>query len=333
MAEKALQSQDMEQQADRESNDPLIFPGFTEWRDLRFCCLHFYSIPNLHQLFCGHWEVVPFFPILFFLLSTSSLLIVTIFALPYFGIEGQIMIAFMVILFFLFIYSYFRIITDGPGYYPFYWGTPYQPPDIENSLLNNNYDSPSGIISKAEQFEWCQRRHEKPPRSILSRTARRYVLRPEHYCKWASSWIGKRNHKFFMLFTFYGILYLGLFVVYLARRMVQCFSDNFSFSMLLLTVYGVSAAAFFLMLVSFFVSNMIDISLSRTSWEQWNGIDAKTFDQGTWMNFEDVFGPKEKCVCWICPLSPWKNMSNDEIASTYKYNMYQHDSNQPQNFT
>lgn len=310
MAENNLDSQNLQTES---SN----FPGFTEFKEYRICCFRFYSIPSLHQMFCGHWEVKPFFPLLFAILSFSSLFIVLFLALPYFGIEGKIMSCVIFILFFLFASSYFRIISDGPGYYPFYYGTSFQPPNTDNSLLGEQFNSPSGIISNSEQFEWCTNRAEKPPRSILSKTARRFVLRPEHYCRWASSWIGKRNHKFFMLFTLYGLLYLGLFVVYLARRLAQCFNDTFSLLMILLTIYSVTAAAFFLMLVSYFVSNMIDISLNRTSWEQWNGIDQSTFDNGLCLNLEDVFGSRKRFFCWICPFSPWKDKSNEDISVMY----------------
>ena len=285
-AEKTLDSQNLQTES---SN----FPGFTEFKEYHLCCFRFYSIPSLHQMFCGHWEVKPFFPLLFAILSLSSLFVVLFFALPYFGIEGKIMSCVIFILFALFAFSYFRIISDGPGYFPFYYGSSFQPPNTENSLLGDQFNSPSGIISSPEQFEWCTTRVEKPPRSILSKVARRFVLRPEHYCRWASSWIGKRNHKFFMLFSFYGLLYLGLFVVYLARRLAQCFNNSFSLLMILLTIYGVTAAAFFLMLASYFVSNMIDISLNRTSWEQWNGIEQSTFDNGLFLNLEDVFGSRK----------------------------------------
>ena len=300
-------------------NKDSLFPGFTEWKESKLCCFRIFLIPKLHQHFCGHWEISPLYPALFFLLSFSSILLLTIYVLPFFGKEGCVMIVFITILFILFIVSYCRIIIDGPGYYPFYWGTQYQPQDagIDSYLYSNSDDSPAGIISNERQLEWCKKREIKPPRSMLSLTARRFVLRPEHYCKWASSWIGKRNHKFFMLFTFYGILYLALFVVYLARRVVQYFSEDFSFSILLLTIYGVCAAAFCLLLITFFVSNMIDISLNRTFWEQWNGIDYTIFNQGIIKNFEDVFGSSRYFWCWICPFSPWRHKSNDDLSSAY----------------
>ena len=300
-----------------EDKDSLQFPGFTEWRGSKCLCCKIFKIPLLHQLFCGHWEVRPFFPIIFLMLSITSMIMLGIFVLPYFEIEGAIMLFVELILFFMYLLSYFRIIYDGPGYYPFYYGTQYKPPENEIISPNDENNSPSGIISNDQQLEWCTQRNEQPPRSILSKTARRFVLRPEHYSIWASSWIGKRNHKFFILHAFYGMLYLGIFVIYTSRRLTELFNDSFSIVCVVLSILCVLAAVFFLVLLSYFISNIINISVNRTTWEQWNDVNVSSFNTGLCSNIEDVFGSRKHFYCWICPSSPWVDKSNDDIMQSY----------------
>lgn len=288
------------------------FPGYTEWNTNSCGCCLVHTVPSLRQVFWGHWEVRLIAPFIAISLSFVSFLILTISVLPSFGQEGRCMFPVFLFLYVMFTITFIRIITDGPGYYPFYWGANNIPPILEPTNATSYHDSsPAGIISCDEQFSWAIKQ-PKPPRSILSKKARRMVLRPDHLSTMAATWIGKRNHKFFILANFYSCLYFALFVIYIARKSVMTSEETLFLPFL--TVCGVCAAAFFLLSLCFLVKGIIDIFHGRTSWEEWE--DTYT-SRGVIRNIEDVCGPGLSC-CYFCPISPWKGMSNEEISLGYE---------------
>ncbi|OHS99748.1 hypothetical protein TRFO_33787 [Tritrichomonas foetus] len=374
---------------DEDNNETPNFPGFTVWAHKPFLCIRFNFIPSIQKLFIGHWEVRPFFPLVVLTLSLASFFFLAAFVLPGFELEGFVMIPFIFLFFIFYLLSYIRIITDGPGYFPFFWGafissnneainniadiTNRLMPNLTNSSLhpnasndravdlqsqsnsqdmnskidldnsdnaksftlqhnsNNsniqifppetnindpltNYDdTPSGIISTDSQYTWAKLQR-RPPRSILSKSARRIVIRPEHFCLWASSWIGKRNHKFFILFNFYGFLYFSLFFIYLLREAIKGLNlDDLSPKMLTLSALALFDVIMILVFLSFLISNLRDASINRTSWEMWNNIDNKKFVRSTIENFGEVFGSNTQMWKWLLPVSPWKKLNNEDL--------------------
>jgi hypothetical protein len=298
--------------------DPLGFPGYTEWSSRPFCCFEIQTIPALRSVFWGHWEVRIFIPAGIFVFSLSSLLLVLIGVLPAFGTEGWLMTPLFVIFFLLFQGHYFRTIFEGPGYFPFYWADQdiLPPPPDSRSMLLFQEDSPYGIISNDRQLAWAANR-PKPPRCIVSRSARRIVLRPDQFCTWTTVWIGKRNSKFFIMLNLYSFLYLVLFVVYVARRFAALMSGPVQFMSFLMAIYGLAAAAFSLTNFAYFVASIGSALTNRTSWEQWKSIDPRKFDHGWRDNLEDVCGERRKWWTWPCPVSPWKGRSNSDLLQGY----------------
>jgi hypothetical protein len=300
-----------------DANPVRNFPGYTEWSAGKFCCIYIETIPSLRLSFWRHWEIRPIVPILVILLSLSSLVVIFRLVMPHFGLEGMLVSPVIAVLFLLFLLNYIRVITDGPGYFPFYWAfrDVLPPPPSPNALLLSRDETPDGIISTDEQHQWAHA-HRKPPRSILSKTARRMVLRPDHFCAWAAVWIGKRNEKFFILLNFYSLLYLIFFVLYVARHFVNLLSATVNLTSFVLAAYGLGAAAFALVNATFFLTSLCDAMRNRTSWEQWNEIDGR-FDQGIRRNLEDVCGPVRRWWAWPLPISPWNGQSSSDLAAEY----------------
>ena len=300
--------------------EDIEFPGYTIWEDRYACCCNIKYIPALDVSFFGHWEIKLIIPFLVLLLSISSYIIFLTLILPAFKEEKYYLFILMTILFFYYIYCYLRIIIDGPGYFPFYWNYKFLESSGSFSIDSNNFNnenSISGIISTEAQMIWAKQQ-PKPPRSILSKSARRIILRPDHLCGWTATWIGKRNHKFFLLFNFYCLIYLIIFLYYDARYLSNVIISNLSIELKM--VFGISgfiAISFVLMTASFCISSCLDAINNRTSWEQWNGIEPKKFDKGWINNLEDIFGSKNNLIWWLCPYSPWIGKSNSELASQY----------------
>lgn len=296
------------------------FPGFTHWEEKGLCCLKVKYVPALKAFFIGHWEIKPLIPLCVILTAVTSFIISVVKLFPTFNIEQYFLYPIQTILFFLFMVSYFRVIIDGPGYFPFFWGTSYENQNNTETIeaeINAEKSSISGIISTDAQLEWAKQQ-PKPPRSILSESARRIVLRPDHACKWASTWIGKRNQKFFLLVNFYIILYDAIFVIYDVRYVVHMMEvEKFSFLLFVCLILGFGGAVVFLLSLSFLISEIYDAICNRTSWENWNSIDNHIYDKGLIINLEDVFGPRDKWWTWICPISPWSEKTNVQLTAGY----------------
>lgn len=306
------------------------FPGFTKYRRVKYCCtnnaIYIDKIPNV--IFLGHWDAQPGFPIAVTTIIVSSYLVAMIMIYPVWSkICGITMAIVLSITFFLFIYSYFRIIIDGPGYLPFYW--PLKHNNIQNQDINVNDDemstlinkndelSPSGIISTKEQLRWAKER-PRPNRSILTTDGHRIVIRPDHLCGWTASWIGKRNYKFFLLFNFWGSIYILNFLVSCIIEIVsEMKNDDPSVTIAVLFVYAFLGLTFLLMTSSFACTHSYQMCINQTSWEDWKGYDSSRFDRGCKENIADVCGPWSKWYTFLLPISPWTNYTNNELVKDY----------------
>jgi hypothetical protein len=186
-----------------------------------------------------------------------------------------------------------------------------------SSLLHSNLNSPAGILSTSEQMEWVKAR-QRPNRCIFSALARRHVIRPDHFCGWTASWIGKRNHKFFWLFNFWGSVYIVTFTVFVVKclwRDIQTEQVSPLFAIYIL--YAFMGAFFALMTLGFTFGHGYGILVNQTSWEEWNKIPASRFNKGVMNNIEDVCGPRKKWWTWLFPVGPWGEKSNEDFVVEY----------------
>ncbi|RKP30309.1 zf-DHHC-domain-containing protein, partial [Metschnikowia bicuspidata] len=135
-------------------------------------------------------------------------------------------------LYFLSLYTYFKIILVGPG-------SPLDFPDLrldvsfaENSpevygrdaeqnetLLSPRRAPPMELLTShtVEHGEtcvrWCAKCHVwKPDRCHHCSTCKRCYLRMDHHCPWFSCCVGFRNHKFFIQFQLYVLSFSGTVV-------------------------------------------------------------------------------------------------------------------------
>jgi hypothetical protein len=256
--------------------------------------------------------------VLFLILSSFGLALSTM--VPRFSPPLRALAVPLAILAVLYVLSYVRVITDGPGFFPFYHPMEHAPRDGRGRWLLAPGDdhSPSGVISSPEQKAWAKAR-ARPHRCILSTVGRRIVIRPDHFCGWTESWIGKRNYKFFLLFNVWGTLYNALFLAVDVMAMVDAFEEH---GLSLLTmgqfVYAILALVFLIMQCMFVESHGRGMINGRTQWEIWNGIDPRRYDQGCRQNTEDVCG-NGSCWCWWCPVSPWRGMTNAQLIAGYRW--------------
>lgn len=290
-------------------HDMTEFPGYSEYIEKRQCCFRYAYFPAINATFIGHWKVDPYFPIVVYSLSISAFIIISIIGFSLYSyFEISLIMIILFIFMFLFLYSFTLTIIEGPGYFPF-------------SFYHDNGLTPtkwSGIQTTSEQYTWVQLQEKRPPRSIFFRTAHRYVIRPDHYCIWAGSWIGKRNCKFFIIFNFYGMLYLSIFTVYIIRSLIiLLFRGEFSVLFALAVIYSFLGIWFTIMTGHIFFESFVHSLKNVTNWEGWNHIDPTTFQKENCIeNLKDVFGETSACL-WFCPVSPWKNQTDYDISINY----------------
>ena len=296
------------------------FPGFTLWEKSNFCCFPANFIPSIRAYFWGEWELDLCMPS-FVTITMISSYGIYVWAMLTNDINKELvnyfLIPIMTLLFLLFFISYINIIRTGPGYYPFYYSQReniQNPPDV---FLINHECTMSGIISNQQQYRFCYY-GVMPPRSILSKSARRIVMKPDHLCGWTATWIGKKNFKLFILFNIYGAFYCGIYLGTGWMPIKSFFSDESSITISagFIAIMLFFAFNFFCFTVSFSYSSLKSLIKNQTSWEEWNDIDPKTFDEGTINNCKDSCG-NNYCL-WLCPTQPFSGKRNDELMSKYK---------------
>ncbi|OHT06979.1 DHHC zinc finger domain containing protein [Tritrichomonas foetus] len=328
-------------------NHPVSFPGSTEYKRHKFIGINFISIPSINSFFFGHWEIRLFYPFLVLSLIFSSFGVAQFLIIPSYVNTKIFLYLILFILFSLTIISYFQVIKTGPGYFPFYF--PLKSHQVPNTTNNQNsqniqdhsnnqnnpidkhnqnvkfeknhlfydqFNDPAGILSNETQSSW-RVQQKRPNRCIFSKTARRYVIRPDHFCYWVSSWIGKKNQKLFAHFTFWCSAYLLSFLVI----DIGMFLNPIPLSALnfwIFFVYACAACFFLLMCLWFFAFEMDMICHNYTHWEELNQIPSNKYDTGSCMkNYEDVCGPKTEMWKWFLPLTPFKTKNNFDLIQNY----------------
>lgn len=309
-------------------NEPLLdsqiegFPGLTS-PEVKRCCRCFCKytyIPNIKATFLGEWEISLCMPMFVIILMISSFAMYLL-AMP--DVWGKlfyyIALGILSYLFLIWITSYIMVIKVGPGYYPFYAATnskyPYTPEKDLNQLIESPFD---GVISTEKQYKWAHE-GDMPPRCILSKSARRIVIKPDHLCGWTATWIGKRNFKPFILFNVYGVLYTAFYAFSGWKKIYLVFKNNLKmdFTTMMFLLMLIFASTFCMLCLGFVISGCTSACQNRTSWEKWNNIDVSKYNKGKCNNLEDTCGDKNCKLLWIFPVPPFRGKTNGELVASY----------------
>lgn len=288
-------------------------PPETSYVELhKCCCCRRYYFPDIETTFWEHWEASPWMPL--FVISFSTLVIVVYIVMSsiHHAVVSLYLLIFDLPLLGMFIFSFFQVIIIGPGYYGYDW--PW------NGLSD---PGPEGVLTKSEQYEIIQRL-PRPPRSNFFRSARRYVARPDHFCDWVSSWIGKRNMKAFILMTSYGFLSCLSIVISSIPIFVVLINKELIWTSILLGALMIVVCVFALLTLSFTVELFAGACKGVTTWEHNNNINIQDFVRDRKWNLSEVFGDTS-CIYWFFPTDPWKGIPTNELMEglpTYKH-LYQ----------
>ena len=302
------------------SVDPNVFPGYTEYEKTLCCCTKIGE--GSDQLcFCGNWLVSPGMPIFVSLISFGDIAIhcwITLFETKIFGYIW-VPITFLALL--MFIICYYKAIYLGPGYFPFYYNWAKQnllPPTNDQTVIGTQ-ESFAGVTSNDVQYNWSKM-HPQPPRCTMSRLARRFVIRPDHFCGYIGVWVGKRNHKLFILFNLYATLFTTLSTVgHIVPFFYLSLEDDFP-KIIANFIFLAFCLVFVIMCSQFFIMHYSMAKKNITSWEKWNGFQDIIQDNNPdhfQENLKEVFGENLDCCHKFCPYSAFPDKTNEELVANY----------------
>ena len=281
-----------------DDHDPEItFPLPTEWEVTTSCCccspcVRVHADPE--RYFWGHWERFVCMPVFVSCISIFTLLVWVFlvyseYKKTWMRIAAPIEIGFTLV---MFAWSYFGASCMDPGYLPFDWVR-------EKRLRYTWQEQLTGLGVRQDQIEFAK--NHRPRFASFSKSAGRFVIRADHICGWIANWVGKRNHKQFMLMNFWGSAYaLSLFVWNILGASALQPEKLFRMAAILVC-FGIEAVfAFALMFVFGYALN--DLANNVTKIQKWKKEQSVTNQNYTCMqSMREVCG-NGTVLCWCVPI-------------------------------
>jgi hypothetical protein len=187
-------------------NEDGSVPTGGSWTEVNSCCccgplVRLTDTRGRRRYFLRHWECEPPILIMSSVLTAFCLGTYFICVVPEQS-TGVAVFSSLFILFFasLFLYTYFAAACMDPGFLPFTW--------VHTQRFWYSWQEQlDGLAVTEAQFAFA--RSHRAPGCSFSASSGRFVIRADHICGWIGNWVGKRNHKQFILFNFYGF-WLGI---------------------------------------------------------------------------------------------------------------------------
>lgn len=271
-----------------------------EWRPVCSSCkIPLVVLEPKGRLFFRHWEIRPFMPIFVTILISTGVACFFFLHLPY--IEGRntkIACSFFMILFtVLFFWSYFSSVCSDPGFLPYNWA-------LTQKYWYTWEEQLTGLAQTQEQYDFVKD-HPRPPHVSFSRTYGRFVIRGDHICDWISNWVGKRNHKQFILMLVYGSC-LTLTMLIGIGLMNDRSKNIGQFGYMMVVVCLVFEILFSILLILTTLLNIYQLLDNKTSIEVWNNRNNQKL--GVIRSMREICG-QDPIICFLCPTPAFREDS------------------------
>jgi hypothetical protein len=273
----------------------------SHYRDHSCCLFHCAYFPVAELWLCGHWIVHLLKPIIISVvgLGVTAIALYDIYRHP-FHVDLRT-VSLVSVLLFSFIntaFSYWAIIVVGPGYLPFDF------PKMKIRSDQQTWEQQlATLVTYREQGEYARAAPGRPPRAPFSMAARRFVIRGDHFCMWTESWIGVKNHRYFMTMMFWVLLYAAAwFAVHIPWA---CHFLPFQWPSVLTIALGVGLLPVVWTAVRFFVPAVRNLCYNWTfieTWREHGAVASDQYDRGCFENWAELCGRKVCCCLWPCPL-------------------------------
>ncbi|OHT02237.1 DHHC zinc finger domain containing protein [Tritrichomonas foetus] len=262
-----------------------------EWHSI--CCSCFVRIDGTSRYFCRHWEIslgIPIFVIALIIFCFTVFIFANYVDFP--SLELKIVSLLEITIFLLlFLWSYFGAMCMDPGFLPYNWS-------MTRRFFYSWEEQLDFLAIDQEQVNFATS-NDLPPNSSFSRSAGRFVVRADHICGWISNWVGKRNHKQFMLMLLYGSIFSSsLFVWRFAAKRSQSLKERS------IAIYGCDITAcvfeciFAFLLFGDFVIFLDELIKNRTQLDRMKKKNKKKL--GCEEAMRQICG-NGSIFCWICP--------------------------------
>jgi len=239
-------------------------------------------------------KVIGFLPVIFVLALVffTYYTYVFVFITGLFTVSSQKILAVVLFIIYhpvliLFLWSLYQAVFADPGGVPHSYSNEIESVGYTETKRNGS----RRYCNKCEAY--------KPDRCHHCSICDRCILKMDHHCPWINNCVGFYNHKFFVLFVFYGCLLSFVLAITILPFLINTDRGMDAFFLLLTFLI---AAMFFFALLGFFAMHANLVLKNGTTIE---GLDRyrKTkniYDLGRKKNFESVFGTDP--YYWLIPL-------------------------------
>ncbi|EAY23648.1 DHHC zinc finger domain containing protein [Trichomonas vaginalis G3] len=222
------------------------------------------------------------------------------------------------ITFFMIMYmmSYLVCIYEGPGYLPYYY------PFKSTKPIRNQTEILKGVASQPAQKIHPLKAGDLD-RCHYFKSVGRYIIRPDHFCAWTTSFIGRKNHKLFFLFNFWGVIYITSLAIYTVKSAIIYILDKDDFKyvhIFILAIFLTYGAVFIIMQVIFIFVCVKNFTLNETQYEQVKYENPPNYrKKGIIRNWEEIFGPVKKIYTWLIPIGAFHGMDPEDLLYSNHY--------------
>jgi hypothetical protein len=284
-------------------------PLRTQWTTIgTFAGLHLNYVPSTRRYYINHWRIELGFPIAVLFVIYSSYAVLMLLIVPNVSFIGWKIIFVETVTCIFFGYTYVAAILIGPGYLPFFYPEPI-----------SKGDDLSGMVVDAHHVPYAKAR-PYPRRCRFFKSVGRAVIRPDHLCAWLASFVGKKNHKLFFLFNFWGVIYISVHMCCGFRAVIDLvYVSNTRREIIryaVICLYLILSFSFFLLTGSFLCQNIVHIQQNRTQFEMMKGFRPTAFRLYPWYrNWEEIFGSIDQWYLWLWPSQAFADVDDYELAN------------------
>lgn len=277
-------------------NEFLDVPASSNWERRCGCC-GVLQKKNRSIWYCHYWKLEPLMPIFVCCMMMFSYLVYLICALPRYKTLLLKLISFfhVTIVVAMFFWSYLSASLSDPGYLPFNWVNTKKTKYTWEELMD-------GTVTTPEQLDYVKS-VKKPFDSSFSTSYGRYVLRADHICGWIANWVGKRNHKQFILLSVWGFISTLSLMIW---EFVAGDLKSIEYASVILE------GVFCISLLCSSCSFIYEITFAQTRVQKFKGDEVK--EKSRIEAMREVCG-SAPMICWIIPFHAFP----DEIEYEYEY--------------